>query len=80
MKAALRIAAGYRHYVSGIAHLIDGVECEIDPGATVSDLLDAAGFPPNVTMIVFVNGGLANKDTFLKDGDEVFLAQPTVGG
>lgn len=80
MKAALKIAAGYRHYVQGIEHLVEGSEYEIDSDATVSNLLDKAGFPIDVTMIVFVNGSLTNKDRPLNDGDEVFLAQPTVGG
>lgn len=80
MTVEFKIAAGFKHYTDRMDGFISGVPCTIEPGHTVSDLLDAVQFPQTVAVNVFVNGRLGHKQTLLRDGDTLFLSQPMAGG
>ena len=80
LTVTFRISAGFSHYVSNAAQFIAGIDCAIRADDTVADLLDTISFPGEMAMIVFVNGRLADKQSRLKDGDTIFLAQTIAGG
>jgi molybdopterin converting factor small subunit len=52
----------------------------LDDGATVEALLAAAGIPANEQITVGLNGDQGQRDSVLKDGDEVVLFSPMEGG
>ena len=49
-------------------------------GATVADLLAAAGISPEDEITAGLNGELAQRDTILHDGDDLVLFSPMEGG
>lgn len=53
---------------------------ELDPEATIGQLLGKINFPPNVEKMVLVNGHQANRSTPLADCDDVFIFAPAAGG
>lgn len=75
-----KVAAGFGHYLPNVTPSIAGVELAIGVEDTVADLLDTAGFPGDVSVIIFINGKLANKRSPLRAGDTIFLAQTIAGG
>lgn len=54
--------------------------CEMKPGATISNIIEELGLPPEQVSIIFVNGRHAKPDTILNDGDEVAMFPPIGGG
>ena len=42
---------------------------ELEPGTTVSHLLDELGLPADLVLTVAVNGQIASHDRVLEDGD-----------
>lgn len=53
---------------------------DLAPGATVTDLLFAAGIPATEEITVGLNGDQGQRDSALKHGDEVVLFSPMEGG
>jgi len=53
---------------------------ELDPGATVGQLLEKIKFPLDVEKMVLVNGQQSNPSIRLADADEVFIFAPAAGG
>ena len=53
---------------------------ELNPGASVKDLIVQLGILPDVRKIIIVNGRHSAEDTVLKDGDEVTFMTPVEGG
>ena len=49
-------------------------------GATVADVLAAAGIPADDEITAGLNGDLAQRDTILHDGDNLVLFSPMEGG
>ncbi len=49
-------------------------------GATVADLLTAAGIPAEDEITAGRNGELAQRETVLQDGDDLVLFSPMEGG
>lgn len=52
----------------------------LPPGATVADLLAAAGIPAEDEITAGRNGELAQRETVLQDGDDLVLFSPMEGG
>ena len=52
----------------------------MSPGATVADLVEAAGIPPAEDVTVGLNGERAAKTATLSDGDDVVLFSQMEGG
>lgn len=50
------------------------------PGATVRSLLAVAGIPASEEITVGLNGDQGQRESPLKDGDEVVLFSPMEGG
>jgi len=53
---------------------------ELNPEATLGELLAKICFPPEVEKVILVNGHQAKSATPLTDGDEVFIFAPATGG
>ena len=49
-------------------------------GATVADVLAAAGIPADDEITAGLNGDLAQRDTIVHDGDDLVLFSPMEGG
>jgi molybdopterin converting factor small subunit len=52
----------------------------LERGATVADLLAAAGVPEGGDITIGRNGEQVDRDALLADGDEVVLFSPMEGG
>jgi molybdopterin converting factor small subunit len=53
---------------------------EIDAGATASRLIEWLGLPPELRLMVLINGQRVDTGHPLNDGDEVFIFTPAEGG
>ena len=53
---------------------------EIDAGATASRLIERLGLPPELPLMVLINGQRVDTGHPLNDGDEVFIFSPVAGG
>jgi sulfur-carrier protein len=56
------------------------LEVEVPEGATVADLPAALNLPPDLVRSVFINNEARNLKAELKEGDQVGLFPPVVGG
>lgn len=56
------------------------LELRLPQGATVADLIHAAGVPGREEITVGLNGDQGTRDSVLSDGDEVVLFSPMEGG
>jgi len=56
------------------------VSVRLPEGAKVADIADQLKIPARYVKLIFVNGGRANKQTRLSDGDRVSLFPPVGGG
>ncbi len=56
------------------------LDFHLDPGTTVRMLLAQAGIPASEEITVGLNGNQGDRDSVLKDGDEVVLFSPMEGG
>jgi molybdopterin synthase sulfur carrier subunit len=55
-------------------------EMNIPDSATVKDLVDRLGIPPEEAKISFINGHIRDLDWILKQDDEVGIFPPIGGG
>jgi len=53
---------------------------ELPEGATIGDLINRLGLPPEQVKIVFVNGLVRTPEHVLADGDELGIFPPVGGG
>lgn len=61
--------------------VIDRLQVELEPGATVASLLERLRIQPGGrTLLLVVNGKLVQHDHVLADGDEVRLVPGISGG
>jgi molybdopterin synthase sulfur carrier subunit len=56
------------------------LEVELPEGAVVADLVPVLNLPGEIVRSAFVNNEAAQLQTALKDGDQVGLFPPVVGG
>jgi sulfur carrier protein ThiS len=56
------------------------LEFDLHPGATVEDLLAAAGIPATEEITIGLNGDQGQRTSVLQSGDEVVLFSPMEGG
>lgn len=80
MIVTVQIAGGFRYHISNVDQLVEGVDCEVQIGSTVRDVLEQLHFPRNISSTIFLNGHVALMDTTLTDKDRIYLATPMVGG
>ncbi len=69
-------AHGFLKAPIGHEHLV----FEVEPGTTVSRLLDELGLPGDLVLTTVINGKIATRESVLQDGDEVKLVPYTGGG
>jgi molybdopterin converting factor small subunit len=79
MKVFVKLYALLRKHHPGPNRSIP-LEVELPDGATVVDLIPALDLPADLVRSAFVNNQAARLDTALKDGDQVGLFPPVVGG
>lgn len=53
---------------------------ELPEGATVADLASALNLPPQLVRSAFINNEAGDPAAALKDGDQIGLFPPVVGG
>lgn len=53
---------------------------EVKDGATVREILNQLGIPPDLPNILLVNGRQAPENTALKDGETLSVFPPLAGG
>ena len=60
------------------------ISLTLEVGATVEEMLTAVGIPDDESIrseiTVGLNGALSQRDSILKDGDEVMIFSPMEGG
>ena len=76
----VKIYGSLNHSVSVPDRLLQGGKCHIPEGATVGQFLEILNVPPQLSLIVLVNGKHANRENVLKDGDLLHMLPPMTGG
>lgn len=79
VKVHVKLYALLRPYHPGPNRSIP-VEVELLDGATVAALVPALHLPEKLVRSVFINNEAGKLDSILKDGDQVGLFPPVVGG
>ena len=80
MKVYVKLYALLRKHHPGPNRSVP-MEVELPAGATVADLSPALNLPPDMVRSAFINNeAAAPLATVLKDGDQVGLFPPVVGG
>ena len=80
MKVYVKLYALLRKHHPGPNRSVP-MEVELPAGATVADLSPALNLPPDLVRSAFINNeAAAPLATVLKDGDQVGLFPPVVGG
>ena len=80
MKVYVKLYALLRKHHPGPNRSVP-MEVELPAGATVADLSPALNLPPDLVRSAFINNeAAAPLTTALKDGDQVGLFPPVVGG
>jgi molybdopterin converting factor small subunit len=79
MKVYVKLYALLRQHHPGPNRSLP-LEVELPAGAVVSDLIPALNLPAELVRSPFVNNAAAKLDSVLKDGDQVGLFPPVVGG
>jgi sulfur carrier protein ThiS len=74
-KISLRLYASLRKYTDGVG----AMDLEIEPGATIEQVLRRQGVPPDQVRIIFVNGRAAGLNDALH-GDEQLELFSAIGG
>jgi molybdopterin converting factor small subunit len=79
MLIEVKLYATLRRYA---AETPSGQPCmvELTEGATLQELVDRLGIPPEETRVVFVNGRAQEMDYTLQPGDQVGIFPPIGGG
>ena len=79
MKVYVKLYALLRKHHPGPNRSIP-LEVELPDGAVVSDLVPVLKLPGEIVRSAFVNNAAVQLQTVLKDGDQVGLFPPVVGG
>jgi molybdopterin converting factor small subunit len=77
MKIHVRLYVNLKAYAPGKE---TGFHVDLDPGATVKDLMGALKIPDTVKRVVVVNGRRARDNSILQPDDAVTLFPPLEGG
>ena len=79
MKVFVKLYAAFRKHHPGPNRSVP-LEVELPEGAVASDLATVLNLPPGLLRSVFINNAAATPSTRLKEGDQVGLFPPVVGG
>jgi sulfur carrier protein ThiS len=75
MKVVLKLTGGLAH-TTGFSHR----ELEVEPGATIADVLDATAIDRSRPMIIARNGWAVDPDERLEAGDRILVSPVFSGG
>ena len=79
MLIQVKLFATLRRYAGDIP-LGQPIPAELPAGATLQDLVERLGIPPDQTKVTFVNGRAQELNWILQPGDEVGIFPPIGGG
>ena len=79
MKVFVKLYALLRKHHPGPNRSIP-LEVVLPDGATVADLVPTLNLPPDLVRSAFINNEAGQLDSVLKEGDQVGLFPPVVGG
>ena len=79
MKVYVKLYALLRKHHPGPNRSVP-LEVDLPEGAVVADLVPALKLPGDIVRSAFINNEAAQLQTLLKDGDQVGLFPPVVGG
>ena len=79
MLIQVKLFATLRRY-AGDTPLGQPFQMELPAGATLQDLVERLGIPPDETKVAFVNARAQDLDWVLQPGDEVGIFPPIGGG
>jgi molybdopterin converting factor small subunit len=74
----VRLYSILRHRPGG--DIVSNLDVDLPPGATVAQVRRLLQVPPDLEVIVAVNGDIAGEDTPLSDGDRLSLIPSIAGG
>jgi len=78
-KVHVKLYATLVRYAGGsIMH--EPIDIELSEGATLQDIYDRLGIPPDEVKTAFVNSTMRQPDYVLHDGDDVGIFPPVGGG
>ncbi len=79
VRVHVKLYATLARYAGGsIMH--EPIDVEMSEGATLQDIYDRLGIPPDEVKTAFVNSTMRQSDYVLCDGDEVGVFPPVGGG
>ena len=80
MVIEVKVYAYLRHYVSVSDKLIEGDKWNFPEGTSVGQVLEILDFPPQLGIILLVNGVRVDRDRILKEGDLLNVLPQLAGG
>jgi len=83
MRVTLKLFANLSSYLPAEARRSSRIDLEVAPGATIRDLVDQAGVPPERCALVLVNGEFIterDRDGWVLRPDDTLAIWPPVGG
>lgn len=80
MVIEVKVYAYLRHYVPVSDKLIEGDKWNFSEGTSVGQALDSLDFPPQLGIILLVNGVRVDRDRILKEGDTLNVLPQLAGG
>jgi sulfur carrier protein ThiS len=79
MQITIRLLASYRRYLPEDQDVQGGYTYDIPPGQRVGDILANLPIPETDAFTFLLNGGHAQRDQVLREGD-ILAVFPAVGG
>lgn len=84
MKITFKLFATLTDYLPPAARRSNQIELDIEPTATIQQIIEPFGMPPKLVHLVLVNGKYIEPDlrlsTTLREGDVLAIWPPIAGG
>ncbi len=84
MKITFKLFATLTDYLPADARRSNVIELDVNPDASISQIIEPFGLPPKLVHLVLVNGKYIEPDkrmsTTLKEGDALAIWPPIAGG
>jgi molybdopterin synthase sulfur carrier subunit len=84
MQITFKLYAGLTQYLPADARTSNQVRLDIDPRATVSQIVEPYGMPPKLVHLVLINGAYVKPEDratrTLNEGDVLAIWPPVAGG
>ncbi len=84
MKITLKLFASLTDYLPAQARYSNVVELDVEPSASIIDIIAPYGLPPNLVHLVLINGEYIEpwkrQSQTLQEGDALAIWPPIAGG